>query len=255
MRQRQTISDLIAIGGFDPSGGAGLLADTKVFSQFKISYRAACTAVTAQSSRRFLAWQPVSPRLFDKQLQTLTAPIWGVKIGMLATPDHARILLRWLKKVRPKTILWDPVFRASRGPALFEPLKLIPAIQKLFQTVHILTPNLQEARWLLGMTSSQCPSATELTRRLFHQGGKTKRLVVLTGGHPDRGQAKGTDLFYSGKRIRRLKTRERSLHPHGTGCTFGSALLAYLYLGKDAYTATRAAKRYVLNRLFDAPTP
>jgi hydroxymethylpyrimidine/phosphomethylpyrimidine kinase len=73
----------ISIAGFDPSGGAGILADCKTFEQHKVYGLAINTANTIQTEMSFeLEWTPLDftirsiEKLFD------TYDIKAVKIGL-----------------------------------------------------------------------------------------------------------------------------------------------------------------------------
>ena len=51
----------MSVAGFDPSGGAGVLADIKTFEQLKVQGLAICTVLTLQTESEFytLQWQPI----------------------------------------------------------------------------------------------------------------------------------------------------------------------------------------------------
>src|ERR1700758_1911651 len=79
----------LTIAGFDPSSGAGITADLKVFAAHRIYGMACITALTVQSSLGVRRIDPVSAGMIRETLQCLcddVAPS-GVKIGMLATAE------------------------------------------------------------------------------------------------------------------------------------------------------------------------
>ena len=51
----------MSIAGYDPSGGAGLLADIKIFEQLNVQGLGVCTAMTLQTESQCLSlnWQPL----------------------------------------------------------------------------------------------------------------------------------------------------------------------------------------------------
>ncbi len=247
---------ILAIGGLDPSGHAGILADARVFHHFRIPCHVALTAVTAQSEKKFLSWEPVSLPLFRDQLRAAPRKIWGVKIGMLATPEHAKELAAFLRSRPPRVVLWDPVLSSSTGTRLFQCLKPHPTLWRLLKLADLFTPNLPEAEWFLArrlkILSDLEAAAGELRSRM-KQGGS----LVLKGGHW-RGVARKSealDLVAQKNAIHLLSAPRRPQNPRGTGCTFGAALLSYIYLGKKPLAAAKGAKRYVLNHVFHAPAP
>ncbi len=241
---------LLAVGGLDPSTHAGVMADAKVFTHYRIPFTAAVTAVTAQSEKRFLAWRPVAPELFRQQLQAIQedGKIFGVKIGMLATLNHAQVLLDWLKNTKPAWVLWDPVWRSSTGTPLLRTAQFHPLLQKLLKLCDIFTPNLPEAQWILHRSISNLLDMEAIVRELRVKMAK-QGIVVLKGGHF--GSAKqAIDLYCDDKQSLTLSARRRPRDPRGTGCSFGAALLSGLWQKKTPLQATRMAKRYVLDFLF-----
>src|SRR4029450_13759536 len=68
--------------------------------------------------------------------------------------------------------------------------------------------------------------------------------VITTGGHGDRDVV--VDVLYDGDRFLELRTdRVPNRHVHGTGCTFASAVGAYLALGFSLEQAAERAQSYV----------
>lgn len=162
------LAPLLAVGGLDPSGYAGVLADVRVFERLGLACRVALSAVTAQSEKKFLAWEPVPIPLFRAQLEAAGGRILGVKVGMLGTPRHLEALLEWLRRCRPRFLVWDPVLRASTGALLFRGNAEDPGIAGLLRRCNAFTPNLPEAEWFLKKRIAEgtaAEAAAELFRR------------------------------------------------------------------------------------------
>lgn len=238
---------VLAIGGIDPSGHAGLFADVRVFEKLGLPYRVAATAITAQSEKKFLAWQAVDPKLLRAQLEAAGPKLSGLKIGMLGAPAQAREVLRWLKKNRPPWVVWDPVWRSSTGADLFrgKPREIL----ELLPFTNVWTPNVPEAELFLGTKIQSLNEARTAALALFYMGKKKSRFVVLKGGHlKDKHQA--IDLLAEASGIHELKGKRFKVGKRGSGCTFASALLAALVLGKTPLAAVGFAKSYVKDALF-----
>lgn len=239
------LKPVLAVGGLDPSGHAGVLADLRVFADLGIPARAALTAVTAQSAQTCLAWEPVSLPLFRAQLEAAGTRLAGVKIGMLATPRHALEILRWLDRVRPRWVVWDPVLAASSGMKLFRGKARHPALLRLLARIDVFTPNLPEAEVFLDARLRTESETVSAALALFAQGKKSGRCVVVKGGHGSDPKV-ATDLVVTSGGIKILRAKRRPGTRRGTGCRFTSALLAALCRGQNLPTAARFAKRYVL---------
>src|SRR6202012_15700 len=77
----------LTIAGFDPSSGAGVTADLKVFAAHGLYGMACITALTVQSTLGGRAVKPISASMVAASLQMLAEDVTfsGIKIGMLAT--------------------------------------------------------------------------------------------------------------------------------------------------------------------------
>ena len=85
------IYNALSIAGSDPSGGAGIQADLKVFSAHNIYGMAAITALTAQNTTGVSAIKTLSADFVVEQIKTVFADIRvdAVKIGMIANTEIA----------------------------------------------------------------------------------------------------------------------------------------------------------------------
>jgi len=235
----------LAIAGFDPSSGAGVTADLKVFAAHHLYGVAAVTALTVQSTQGVRRSQAISPQFLSETLDCLAADvdIAGIKIGMLATAEIVSAVARFLAASRiPRSrIVLDPIVRSSSGRALLDASGLDRLSSELVPLVGWVSPNLDELAELTGGDISHRDSIA-VTAREFgtsHPGLN----VVVTGGHLDPPDdflltADGTGQWFPGRKIETSAT-------HGTGCTFSSALLAHLIAGFAPTEAVAEAKRYV----------
>ncbi len=119
---RSKVPVALTIAGFDPSSGAGITADLKVFAAHGIYGLAAITALTVQSTQGVYRIEPVSPETLRQTMNVLAEDIEisGVKIGMLATEAGVEVVSSFLANSGipgPKTVL-DPVLRSSSGREL-----------------------------------------------------------------------------------------------------------------------------------------
>jgi hydroxymethylpyrimidine/phosphomethylpyrimidine kinase len=248
----------LTIAGFDPSSGAGITADLKVFAAHGVYGVAAITALTVQSTQGVRATEPVRPSLFRETLAYLAEddiPLAGVKLGMLATAGlvaEAEHFLRLRPELRERVVL-DPVLRSSSGAALLDVEGTALLRERLLGVVGWVTPNLDELALLTGVEvrrKEQVPTAAERLARQAANAGNTGIAIVVTGGHLEQPDAQPDDfllleregVWIPGERVETRST-------HGTGCAFSSALLAQLVLGRAGREAVEAAKRYVAGAL------
>jgi hydroxymethylpyrimidine/phosphomethylpyrimidine kinase len=239
----------LAIAGFDPSSGAGVTADLKVFEKYGIYGIAAVTALTVQSTQGVRCVEPVSGRLLQETLDFLAEdlPLAGVKIGMLGSAEAVREVARFLtrRSIPREQVVLDPVLVSSSGAALLDPSAVHILKKELLGLVGWVTPNMDELGALTGASNLRRESVPELARRLASIGAVLN--VVVTGGHLDPPDdflrlADGTETWLSGSRIDTTST-------HGTGCVFSSALLCRLLAGDGPVEAVRGAKEFVRRAL------
>ncbi len=244
-------SKALVVGGWDPSGHAGIMADWRVFGHFRIPLQSVLTAVTAQNLTRHWAWEAVSTKIFRQQLQAVGPLCQGIKIGMIATPQHALTLARWIQNTSIPWVLWDPVLKSSTGGNLLQSKTMENALWSLWKQCHVLTPNLMEAEWILQRKLQRAEQLEQAALDLFAQGGSKLRGLLLKGGHWETKKKQVWDFYFDGKKLSILKATRRPTTPRGTGCTLASAWLAQLLLGEELFTALKKARRYLLGYHFE----
>jgi hydroxymethylpyrimidine/phosphomethylpyrimidine kinase len=239
----------LAVAGFDPSSGAGITADLKVFAAHGIYGLAAITALTVQSTQGVGRIEPVSLEILRQTFDCLAEDleISGLKIGMLATEGVVGSVSSFLAKcnIPKEKIVLDPVLRSSSGRELLSREGLIRLKSDLLPLVGWAAPNIAE---LAILTESPVPGRDAVPDAAARLAAEYPTLnVVVTGGHlnpPDDFLriADGSGQWFPGQRVETTAT-------HGTGCAFSSALLARLLAGDSPIEAVGAAKAYVVEAM------
>jgi hydroxymethylpyrimidine/phosphomethylpyrimidine kinase len=235
---------VLSIAGSDSGGGAGIQADLKAFARSGVHGMTAITAITAQNTAEVRAVYPVAPEAIVEQVRAVAEDIGvdAVKIGMLGTAETIAAVARALELVGTAPVVLDPVMVAESGATLLEADARSALRDLLLPRAAVVTPNLPEARALVGDDSAD---GEELARAVHALGPSA---VVVTGGHRE----VATDLFYDGSQLVQI---EGERHPggaaHGSGCTHSSALAAHLALGFEPLEAARAAKRIASDAVRD----
>ena len=111
----------LSVAGFDPSGGAGVLADLKTFFAHDCYGVAAVACLTAQNTREIGRVEPVHPELLRSQIQMLLEDIAiaGIKIGLVGSKKNLEVIAESLTAYSHLPIVADPVLRSSSGTDLF----------------------------------------------------------------------------------------------------------------------------------------
>ncbi|MCP4750907.1 MAG: bifunctional hydroxymethylpyrimidine kinase/phosphomethylpyrimidine kinase [Proteobacteria bacterium] len=232
----------LSIAGFDPSGGAGILADVKTFHAHGVYGLGAVTAVTVQDTRKVYAIDAIEPRIVSEQISKLFDDfrIDAVKIGMLVDDKMVRALCRSMRTVDPPLVVLDPILGSTSGYPLLSEKGRSLMIEELFPFVTVLTPNLFEAEILTGESVSRRASMETAAEKILALGVSN---VVIKGGH----SSHDSSDFFLGNTGRRWLEAPRIEHrdTHGTGCTFSSAIAANLSLGESEPNAVIKAKTFV----------
>lgn len=236
-------TSVLTIAGFDGGGGAGIQADLKTFAALGCYGLSVVTALTAQNTKGVRAIYDLPEHCFQEQLKAIfdDFQIDAIKIGMLHTPAIISILLEMFRATPHPKIVLDPVMLSKNGKPLIHPTSMCLLQEGLFPHVGLITPNVPEAEALL-QRSIRTKKEMELAAvDLLKTGVKA---VILKGGHleldtcDDCLATEGTIQWFSSRRITTKNT-------HGTGCTFSSAVAAYLAKGKSLVESTGLAKQYL----------
>jgi hydroxymethylpyrimidine/phosphomethylpyrimidine kinase len=232
----------LTIAGSDSGGGAGIQADLKTFSAFRVFGMSVLTALTAQNSVGVHGVHDVPPEFVARQIDVVLDDFGAdaVKIGMLSSAPIIRAVADRLRAHGPLRIVVDPVMIAKSGDPLLRPDAREALVAEMLPLATVVTPNLHEAAALAGIAVETEKDMDEAARRIHAQGPGH---VLVKGGHL---KDSATDLLWDGREMLRLAApRIESANTHGTGCTYSSAIAAGLALGQPLPEAVRRAKAYV----------
>jgi hydroxymethylpyrimidine/phosphomethylpyrimidine kinase len=236
------IPKALTIAGSDSGGGAGIQADLKTFSAFRVFGMSVITAVTAQNSLGVQGVENLPAAFVARQLRSVLEDFGAdaAKCGMLSTSPIIEAVAAELAGHRIEKLVVDPVMVAKSGDQLLQPEARAALADRILPLALLVTPNLPEAEVLAGMRVAEPEDMEEAARRIHLMG---PRYVLVKGGHL-KGDA--TDLLWNGRDFTRFSTpRIDSQNTHGTGCTFSAAIAAGLARGQALGDAIRSAKAYV----------
>lgn len=227
---------VLSIAGFDPSGGAGILADIKTFEANKVCGVGTLSALTFQNDSEFDSLKWIEAEDILKQILVLKRrfDFRIIKIGLIKDLDTLEYVISNLKSQVPNPkFVWDPIIKASAGFEFhknFEKEKLFTVLNNCF----LITPNTDEIKFLTGIENPM-KAAEELSKYCN---------VLLKGGHNK--EEPGVDYLFMKNKIEKIEPTEKNIFSkHGSGCVLSSAIVANLSLGNDLITSCRNAKKYV----------
>jgi hydroxymethylpyrimidine/phosphomethylpyrimidine kinase len=228
---------VLLAGGFEPSGRMGLLADAEAVRAAGGIPLLVATAVTAQGRRTF-AWRAVTPALVAAQVRAgrELGPVRAVKLGMVPGMAQLRALRSALRGLRVPWVV-DPVVSASSGGRLSRLSR--GDYRRLAGGGVWLTPNADEAGWLLGEAPVRTvEEARSAARELMGDGFAG---VAVKGGHLE--EEKAIDVMATAAELRVVRSGRLHRRPEqrGTGCRFASTLATELAKGTAPFQAVRRA--------------
>lgn len=241
------VPNVLAIGGSDPSGGAGIQADIRTITALGAYACAAITLLTAQNSGAVAAVWKVPGRRVRAQLETLLADVsvQAIKIGALGSQSTARAVAEVLEALPELPVVLDPVHRASAGPWLLDRGARRVLLERLVPRATLLTPNLLEAASLTGTAPPEDVAGMhDGARRLLGLGA---RAVLLKGGHLRPNETEGVvDIYADCSGVEELRGTRIAGGPfHGSGCVLASAAAVALARGETPFRAALAARQVV----------
>jgi hydroxymethylpyrimidine/phosphomethylpyrimidine kinase len=227
----------LSIAGFDPSGGAGILADIKTFEAYQICGLGAVSAITFQNDAAFdgVNWIGIEEILEQVAVLQRRFEFRFIKIGLMKDLEMLEaICAHFSRRPLAVNLIWDPVVKASAGFEFHKGMDR-QKLAVLLKKCALITPNTDEVKFLTGNDN-----AMEAARELSAYCN-----VLLTGGH--REDEPGADYLFSGSKIEKMVPAADSLisQKHGSGCVLSSAITANLAKGSTLTEACRNGKKYV----------
>lgn len=240
----------LCLGGMDPSGGAGLLADVLALATFGCQPMAISLAETLQNG---LSCSRIEPPAMDPvaRLETLAPHLlgrWGVKLSLCALDVPAfRRLAATLRHLAPPVRIWDPILAPSAGVGLHDGGDLRRMAEDLLPMGSwVVCPNRGEAAAFAGLPPEAIGTApADLLAQPWLEAGAAA--VWLKGGHA-RGQLV-QDVWATAAGVTPLSASPRLAgERRGTGCLLSACWLGLRLQGRTPVDAAEGAARELRDR-------
>ena len=241
---------IIAAGGLDPSGGAGLHADIKTITALQGHACALATVLTVQDSRQVYDLRDIPQELLERQMQTLMAdmPPRAIKAGVLGSGKTATWLAGWFEKLAGQAFrVVDPVLKAGGGGNLANEGLVVALRSALLPNTDLLTPNIQELLTLADSASEEAAIAMLL--------GLGVGNILVTGGHDGNVQQIHNRLYTADGQFQEWFIPRQKGEFHGTGCTLASAVTTLKARGLTLPQAVEQAQLWLTQCLQRAYCP
>src|SRR6266516_1082872 len=257
---------VLTIAGFDPSGGAGIVADVNTFASLGCVPIAAVTSLTFQNSSAVFGAAHQPAEVVRQQVNSILegSHIAGAKTGMLPTAEIVGEVARLFRESNLPAPVVDPVMRSTSGYDLIEPDAWDLLVNDLMPLARVITPNISEAERISGLEISDENGMRRAARRIRDMGA---RGVLIKGGHLEQQRSE-----VRGRRSEQLETlgpgrQAIDMLDHegevtvfrgdwisaptmrGTECMLSAAIAAGLATGMTLKESVEAAKRFVAVKL------
>ncbi|MDH3291150.1 MAG: bifunctional hydroxymethylpyrimidine kinase/phosphomethylpyrimidine kinase [Gemmatimonadota bacterium] len=241
----------LTIAGSDSGGGAGIQADLKTFHQFGVYGTSVLVAVTAQNTRGVRGVHAIPIELVRQQIEAVATdlPPQAVKTGMLATAELVAGVAEAIARYGFVNYVLDPVMVATSGDRLLAADAEQSVGRQLVPLATLVTPNLDEARILVGRDVDTVDAMEAAGRALVEMGA---RAALIKGGHAA-GDVVVDVLVIGDVATHFERPRIDTSSTHGTGCTLSAAVAAGLALGRPLRAAVRDALGFVHRAIAEAP--
>ena len=236
-----------SFAGIDPSGGAGLYQDLRVYQSLGLRGRGVPTCLTIQNLNGVRGVEAVAEKLFSAMVETLAEESLpgALKIGLLPF-SLCGVIEGFLGSLPSDTpVVLDPVYRFGMGGGTFLPEEYRMMARILFPRVSLVTPNLPEAQELAGWSLERYPDDLSLmARRIHEQYGAPA--ILLKGGHFE-GEGTKVDLFWTPLEEKFYHHPVKPLSGvHGGGCTLSSLVTALAFISGESPLETHISRALAL---------
>jgi len=237
--------NILSIGGSDPSSGAGIQSDIKVFSKLDIHCLTVITAITGQNTSNFGMVEPVSKNILENQLESIITDfkIDGIKIGMVYNSEIIKTLYHHLKKLKIPIVV-DPVIKSTTGGMLIEKAAIIDFKKFIIPLATIITPNKFEAEILTKMKINSINTPEKIAKKIQRMGAKN---IVITGIKIK--NKKISDFVLEKNKKYYITDKEISKINRGSGCIHSASVLYSIVKSKNIRKALEFAKKNTFNSI------
>ncbi len=237
---------ILVIGGFDPSGAAGVLADVKTSESQGVLAQVIISTQTIQNDNSF---EEIGTPNTDAmgQLKSLLKRTHFkiVKIGMIPSFEWALPLIDILKTVNPDIqIIWDPILKASFAKESVPWSKQLDDLGEWMSLIDLITPNLEEAPFFEKIYGKfETWNKSQINHKNVNQQIQKLPAVLVKGGHakdeslsnsPNLPDSPNIDiavtdiLYVEGQILKFSQPKKKASPKRGTGCVLASLIASKL---------------------------
>ncbi|MES9992080.1 MAG: hydroxymethylpyrimidine/phosphomethylpyrimidine kinase [Candidatus Thiodiazotropha sp.] len=233
---------VLAIGGHDPGGGAGIQADIEAIAANGCHATTAVTCLTVQDSCNLSQLLPTDISILKDQISATLEDcrVATIKIGLVGSLAAAEAIVETLREHPKIPLVLDPVLAAGGGRDLSNRDLVEYLRHALIPLCRLLTPNTPEAARLAGLDLLRDYQVA--ADRLLELGTDA---VLITGSHDPQPGEEIVHRLYQPSTPPMLSRWQRLRGEfHGSGCTLTSAIAARMAQQESLETAVEQGLAY-----------
>jgi len=233
---------VLTIGGYDPSGGAGITADIETISSLDCHAITLISCLTSQNTQEFNLLEQVDPELFANQANLLLSDfkVDVLKIGVLSGTKIVEETKNIMDKLENTKVVIDPVIEASSGGLLADKDTLEAQKELIFPHAYLITPNLEEAKILSG--ENELNLVIEKLRSF-----SSNYFLIKDVNHS---QDQIVNHLYLDKELKKSWCIPKIPGSfHGTGCHLASSISCFLAQSKDLEEAIELGQKNTIEAI------
>jgi hydroxymethylpyrimidine kinase/phosphomethylpyrimidine kinase len=230
---------VLAIGGLDPGGGAGIAADLRGVAAAGAFGCAVVAVITVQSTSGLRSAKAIGAKDVLAQAREVMRHqrVRAIKTGALGSEANVRAVGEFLSRHPDVPAIVDPVMTPTRGRGrLLAERALGAARAALLPRATLVTANVPEAEALTGKRVASVGEAHDAALALCKLGA---RAAIVKGGHLGGLQAIDVLAIAGEASVIELRAKRLRLPPiHGGGCTFAALVAGRLAADERAFDTT-----------------
>ena len=227
---------ILIIGGHDPTGGAGIVADIETANHYKYHALSILTCSTVQNTSKFIRVNKMPRNYITDSFNEIVKDfkIDVVKIGLLPTINSSKEVLDIInsKKLKDIPIIIDPIIKSSTNKLITTKNNLKFQIKNIYPKSYLITPNTYEYNVLKKI---DIDFMENYIKNILITDYNTRKNIIT--------------LKLNSSRNPYFMTKKINKKFHGTGCTFSSSIACNIGLNKNLKKSIEESLVFISNTI------
>lgn len=237
---------VLTVTHHDPSGSAGLTADTETAVSLGCHITSVVSAISVGDTRELLGVAPVEDSLLVEQARAILEdmPVAAIKIGYLGSVENVRALHSVLRDYPEIPVVIDPDATLADKESLLAPPLWEAATSLLLPYATMVCPNRREARAM----AVEADVFDAMAQELLESGC---RYLLLTGV-PACDKQLENRLYDERGLVRQFHWKQLPPAAYGSCGTLATAIACHIAHGLTVIEAVSRSQQFTWNAIADS---